>query len=88
LQASVYGRKRVGRPNRLTAAEIRAPAYFAAAPANQTATSDFRHFCAEVPKSLHIGAYPRVSLIGPFLDAITKPLQTATFAVRGLRRPA
>jgi hypothetical protein len=30
---------------------------------NQTAISDFGHFCAEVPKSLHIGAYPRVLLI-------------------------
>jgi hypothetical protein len=27
-------------------------------PGNETATSSFGHFCAEVPKSLHIGAYP------------------------------
>jgi hypothetical protein len=27
---------------------------------NGTAISSFGHFCAEVPKSLHIGAYPRV----------------------------
>jgi hypothetical protein len=30
---------------------------------DQTATSSFGHFCAEVPKSLRIGAYPRISLI-------------------------
>jgi hypothetical protein len=42
---------------------------------NQTATSDFGHFCAEVPKSLHIGAYPRVFLIGAFGGTITKSLQ-------------
>jgi hypothetical protein len=28
--------------------------------ANQTSLRDFGHFCAEVPKSLHIGAHPRV----------------------------
>jgi hypothetical protein len=31
--------------------------------ANETGHRDFGHFCAEVPKSLHIGAYPRVLLI-------------------------
>jgi hypothetical protein len=33
-----------------------------AAPGNQTAPSSFGHFCDEVPKSLHISAYPRVFL--------------------------
>jgi hypothetical protein len=30
---------------------------------NRTGPLAFGHFCAEVPKSLHIGAYPRVLLI-------------------------
>jgi hypothetical protein len=36
--------------------------------ANQTGLRGFGHFCAEVPKSLHIGAYPRVLLIAGCLS--------------------
>jgi hypothetical protein len=57
--------------------------------ANQTGLRDFGHFCAEVPKSLHIGAYPRVFgayprvfLIAAVFRAATRSLQTATFAAR------
>lgn len=56
--------------------------------ANQTGPRRFGHFSAEVPKSLHIGPYPRVFLNEASDGAITKPLQPATFAARGLRRPA
>jgi hypothetical protein len=40
----------------------------------QTGLADFGHSCAEVPKSLHIRAYPRVYLIEAVYRAITKPL--------------
>lgn len=49
---------------------------------------DFGNFCAEVPESLHIGLYLRISLVSAFGRAITKPLQPVTFDVRGFRRPA
>ncbi len=39
----------------------------------------FGHFCAEVPKSLHIGAYPRVLLIAAACRAAAKSLQAAIF---------
>ena len=57
---------------------------------NQTATSNFGHFCAEVPKSLYlyIGAYPRVLLIGAVPTGNAKPLQVATFTDRQSRRRA
>lgn len=55
---------------------------------NQTATSDFGHFCAEVPKSLHIDAYPCVLLIAAVCRAAAKLLQAAIFAARGFRRSA
>jgi hypothetical protein len=42
--------------------------------ANQTGRRDFGHFCAEVPKSLHIGAHPRVFLIAAVYRAATKTL--------------
>jgi hypothetical protein len=54
---------------------------------NQTATSDFGHFRAEVPKSLHIGAHPHVFVIAAARRAVTKPLQAVTFAARGSRGP-
>lgn len=53
---------------------------------NQTATSNFGHSCAGVPKSLRIGAYPRVLLIGAVCRANAKPLQAATFEARCPRR--
>jgi hypothetical protein len=51
----------------------------------QTATSGFGHFCAEVPKSLRIGAHPHVFVIAAARRTITKPLQAATFVARGSR---
>jgi hypothetical protein len=44
---------------------------------NRTGPSRFGHFCAEVPKSLHIGAYPRVLLVVTVCRAAAKPLQAA-----------
>jgi hypothetical protein len=49
---------------------------------NQTVTSDFGHFCAEVPKSLHIGAYPRV-----FADRSRLPRRYKTPASSRIRCP-
>lgn len=53
---------------------------------NGTALGDLGHFCAEVPKSLHIGAYPRVLLIAAVCHAAAKPLQAAVFNIRWSRR--
>ena len=55
---------------------------------NGTAPSRFGHFCAEVPKSLHIRAYPHAFLFEAAGRRLGKPLQVATFAARGSRRPA
>jgi hypothetical protein len=50
--------------------------------------ANFGHFCAEVPKSLHIGAYPCVLLIATGCRAATKSLQAARLvAVLGARHP-
>ncbi len=46
---------------------------------NRTTTPHLGHFCAEVPKSLHIAAYPRVLLIAAVCHAAAKPLQAAVF---------
>lgn len=40
----------------------------------QTALSVFGHFCAEVPKSLHIGAHPHAFLIAAICRDAPKPL--------------
>jgi hypothetical protein len=56
--------------------------------ADQTGLAIFGHFCAEVPKSLHIAAHTRVLLIAAVCHAATKPLQAATFEARGFWRPA
>lgn len=54
---------------------------------NGTAPSRFGHFCAEVPKSLHIRAYPHAFHSGAAGRRLGNPLQVATFAARGSRRP-
>lgn len=53
---------------------------------NQTAILSFGHFCAEVPKSLRIGAYPLVLLIAALCGAATKSLQVAIFTDRWSQR--
>lgn len=53
---------------------------------NGTAPSRFGHFCAEVPKSLHIGAHPRVFQFAAVRRAAAKPLQVVTFAAGWPRR--
>lgn len=47
---------------------------------NGTCLSRFGHFCAEVPKSPHIGAHRRALQIAAVRHALTKPLQVGTFA--------
>jgi hypothetical protein len=87
LQVSAYGHKPVERPNRLTAAETRASAV-CGDPSESNRHLDFGDFCAEVPKSLHIGAYPRISLIGASCGTTTKITKALQVAARGFRRPA
>lgn len=53
---------------------------------NGTAPSRFGHFCAEVPKSLHIGAHPHAFLFGAAGRRLGNPLQAGIFAVRWSRR--
>lgn len=55
---------------------------------NGTASSRFGHFCAEVPKSPHIDAYPRVLLLAPSAAPLRKPLQEGIFTARRSRRRA
>jgi hypothetical protein len=76
-------RESAGRLNRRPAAEARGrPA------GNGTAPSRFGHFCAEVPKSLHIRAYPTHFLFAAAGRRLGKPLQVATFAACRSRRSA
>lgn len=53
---------------------------------NGTCLSRFGHFRAEVPKSLHIGAYRRALQIAAVRHAAMKPLQVGTFAAGRSRR--
>jgi hypothetical protein len=46
-------------------------------PGNETAPSSFGHFCGEVPKSLHIGAYPHALRGICSVSSIVKALQIA-----------